>query len=198
LDSCTADVPVHHVPRARGERALRSPLLGDGVRAPLRQALVPFSDVRPAPLGPDSFHAAAPDRLTEAYRPLLDLCRLLADSLAPGPDAGATPCPAFLLNMEQVFERYVTGGFVRAGGRYGVSVQPLFVANRPAAGQPDIHMRPDLTLDDAGRPVLVVDAKWKRLPGTPLVTADLYQVLAYYTALDVQRAVLVYPGRRSR
>jgi len=85
-----------------------------------------------------------------------------------------------------------------AGGRYGVSVQPLHVGNQPVAGQPDLHLRPDVTLDRAGRPVLVVDAKWKRLKGTPLVTEDVYQVLAYCTALGVRRGVLVYPGRRDR
>ena len=49
-----------------------------------------------------------------------------------------------------------------------------------------------------GRPVAVLDAKWKRLRGTPLVTEDVYQVLAYAAALGVDRAVLVYPGRRNR
>jgi hypothetical protein len=46
--------------------------------------------------------------------------------------------------------------------------------------------------------VLVLDAKWKRLPAGRLVTADVYQVLAYCAALGVRRAVLVYPGRRDR
>jgi 5-methylcytosine-specific restriction enzyme subunit McrC len=167
----------------------------------LRQALGAFGDVSPVSLGPDSFSAAAPDRLTAAYRPLLDLCRLLADCLAPGPTAGGTPCPAFLIDMERVFERYVTNGIVRAfpeGGRYRVSVQPCHVANRLVAGQPDIQMRPDLTLNEAGRPVVIVDAKWKRLPPEGLLTDDLYQVLAYCTALDVSRAALIYPGRRNR
>ena len=31
-----------------------------------------------------------------------------------------------------------------------------------------------------------------------MVTADLYQVLAYCTALGLGRGVLVYPGRRDR
>ena len=56
-------------------------------------------------------------------------------------------------------------------------------------------MRPDLTVYRDGRPMLVVDAKWKRPIGAPAPT-DLYQMLAYCTALGVGRAVLVYPGRR--
>ncbi len=45
--------------------------------------------------------------------------------------------------------------------------------------------------------MLVVDAKWKRPAGAP-AAADLYQMLAYCTALGIGRAVLVYPGRRDR
>src|SRR5262249_54057652 len=81
---------------------------------------------------------------------------------------------------------------------WSVTVQPTSVANRPVAGQPDIHLRPDLTVDRAGRPVLVLDAKWKSLDATPLVTDDLYQVLAYCTGLGVRRAALLYPGDRGR
>src|SRR5262249_15305244 len=80
---------------------------------------------------------------------------------------------------------------------YEVLVQPWLTVNAPVAGQPDIHLRPDIILKKDGGPVLVADAKWKRLRGTPLVTEDLYQVLAYCTALGVGRGVLVYPGRRN-
>ena len=61
--------------------------------------------------------------------------------------------------------------------------------------RPALEMRPDVTVYRDGRPTLVVDAKWKRPAGAPS-PADLYQMLAYCTALGVGRAVLVYPGRR--
>jgi 5-methylcytosine-specific restriction enzyme subunit McrC len=197
----TIDVPCNQVPRATAELVLQSPLVGAEVRTVLARMIQPLAGVTLLPLGPDLFQAAGPNPLTEAYRPLLDLCRLLADSLSADPTAGRTPGPAFLLNMERVFERYVTRGVVGAfppGGRHDVAVQPLHLANQPIAGQPDIPVRPDLTINRAGRPVLVVDAKWKRLAGSPLVTEDVYQVLAYCTALGAEQAVLVYPGRRDR
>ena len=46
--------------------------------------------------------------------------------------------------------------------------------------------------------MLAIDAKWKRLDGSPLVTPDVYQMLAYCTALGVRHGVLVYPGGRNR
>jgi 5-methylcytosine-specific restriction enzyme subunit McrC len=197
----TADVPCNQIPRATAELVLRSPLLGEVARHALRRALTPFAEISPAVLGPEGFASAAADRLTEAYRPLLDLCRLLAESLSPGEAAGACPCPAFLLDMERVFERYLTAHCVAAWdgkGGLAASVQPLLRPHFPVAGQPDLSMRPDLILEREGRPELVVDAKWKRLPQGALLTGDVYQVLAYCAALGIERAALVYPGRRSR
>jgi 5-methylcytosine-specific restriction enzyme subunit McrC len=197
----TLDIPCNQIPRATADFVLRSPLPGEAVRAALRQSLGPFAAVHPVEVKPASFRAAETNRLTESYRPLLDVCRLLAEALDPGEAAGSTPCPAFLLAMDRVFESYVTGGIVRAfaeSKRYTVAVQPPYLANRPAPGQPDIHLRPDATIDRDGRPAVVLDAKWKRRAGCPVVTEDVYQVLAYATALGARRAVLIYPGRRDR
>jgi 5-methylcytosine-specific restriction enzyme subunit McrC len=195
----TADVPCNRVPKAVAELVLRSPLAGERARSAVRQALGGFDGIQSAPLEPDSFTQAASGRLTESYRPLLDLCRLLADGLAPTGREGAVICPAFLLDMERVFEGYVTRGIVAAfvgRDRFRVDVQPRHLANQPVAGQPDILLRPDMVLVRDGRAEVVIDAKWKDLAGSPLLTVDVYQVLAYCTALGVGRGVLVYPGRR--
>jgi 5-methylcytosine-specific restriction enzyme subunit McrC len=197
----TTDVPCNQVPKAVAELVLRSPLVAEPARAAVRQGLAGFDGVAAAPLAPDSFRRAAPDRLTAPYRPLLDVCRLLAEGLSPGEAAGTMACPAFLLNMERVFEEYVTRGVIEGcsgRGPFEVAVQPLHVANRPAAGQPDIHMRPDLLLRRDGVQAAVIDAKWKDVEAAAPEAADVYQVLAYSTALGVGRGVLVYPGRRER
>lgn len=200
-DEFSADVPCNQVPRATAERVLGCPLVSERVRGALRRSLAPFELVRPVPLTPETFSRAQPDRLTEPYRPLLELCWFLVEGLAPGEDAGAVQCPTFLLDMERVFERHVTAGAVRAfAGQEGftVAVQPEFRVTEPVAGHPGVRMRPDVVVSRDGEPRLVVDAKWKRLPKMPLITEDFYQVLAYCTALGVRRAVLVYPGRRNR
>ncbi len=202
FEDFTADVPCNQIPKATAERALRSPLLGATVRGSLRRALEPFASVTSIPVDRDSFATTTTDRRNEEYRPLLDLCRILLDSLGPGEQSGATACPAFLLDMEEVFERYVTAAVARAlagSSRITVSVQPLHVVNRSEANLPDIQLRPDFTIAVDGRLALVGDAKWKSLIGSPLVTADLYQVIAYCAALGgVKHGLLVYPGRRDR
>ena len=103
--------------------------------------------------------------------------------------------------MEEVFERYVTAGVARGcagSSQVTVAAQPPCVANQPADGLPDIHLRPDFTLAIGGRLFLVGDIKWKRLAGSPLVTTDLYQVITYCTALGIKEGVLIYPGHRDR
>jgi 5-methylcytosine-specific restriction enzyme subunit McrC len=197
FDDLTTDLPCNQLPRAVTERLLASPLLPETVRAALRQAMPVFDGVEIVPLTADL--CAAAERAPEGYRPLLDLCRLLADGLAPGENAGPTPAPAFLLDLERVFEGYVTRGVVEAfAGRsaHTVSIQPAHRITPALTGQPEITVRPDVVIDGEDGSVLIVDAKWKRLPKAGPVTADLYQMLAYCTALGVRRAALVYAGRR--
>jgi 5-methylcytosine-specific restriction enzyme subunit McrC len=188
----TTDVPCNQLARATAELVLRSPLLGDSVQQALRQALQGYADVTPAVLGPDLLQAAEPTGLTEGYRPLFELCRLLAEGLNPGEKAGATPCPAFLLDMERVFENYCVSSCVKplhtGQGAYGKYIGAIQSLHRFG----DLEMRPDLVLRQGEIPVLVLDAKWKK----DAVQQDIYQVLAYCAVLGGKQAMLVYPGRR--
>src|SRR5262249_33635406 len=107
----------------------------------------------------------------------------------------------FLLDMERVFERYLTAGITAAAAAadgYGVKAQHPVHVRALTAGQPDILMRPDVLVLRHDEPVLVLDAKWKDLPKNALIPEDLYQVLAYAQVLGLGRAVLVYAGRADR
>jgi hypothetical protein len=61
---------------------------------------------------------------------------------------------------------------------------------------PGLLLRPDIAILRAGRPEVIVDAKWKRLPEDGQIPEDVYQALAYACFLGTRRAVLVYPGRK--
>ncbi len=165
----------------------------------LRQVLTGYEDVQPAALTAETFTQAI--TVTDAYRPLLDLAYLLAEGLASGETAGSTLAPAFLLDMDRLFESYLTRCVTRGfdgRGQFTVGVQSLHRANRAIAGQPDLLMKPDLLLSRRGEPVAVIDAKWKHLSESSVIPEDVSQVLAYCAALGVGRGVLVYPGRRDR
>ncbi len=201
LDDFTTDVACNQVLRATVERLSASPLVADGTAAELRQTLPCFAEVRDVAITPALLDAACADRTAEAYRPLLDLCRLLLGGLGLHEKVGTLSAPAFLLDMEQVFERYVTRGVQAAfpaGKRASACVQKSYSFHHAVAGQPDLLVRPDVTVERGGKPYLLVDAKWKRTAGPRVPTADVYQMLAYAAGLGVGRVVLVYPGKRDR
>ncbi len=195
----STDIPCNQVPRAVAELLLRSSLVAEGTRHAVREALTGYEQVQPAVLTADTFSQAV--AVTDAYRPLLDLACILAEGFAPGDAAGNTLAPSFLLDMDRVFETYLTRCVTRGldgQGEDSVSVQPLSRVNRAVAGQPDLLMRPDLLLIRAGTPAVVIDAKWKQLSESSVIPEDVSQVLAYCAALGVGRGMLVYPGRRDR
>ena len=79
-------------------------------------------------------------------------------------------------------------------GRADLTLQAQ--ATTAVGDPPGLLLRPDLTILREGRPEVVVDAKWKRLPEDGQIPEDVYQALAYACFLGTRRAVLVYPGRR--
>lgn len=199
-DDLSIDIPCNQIVKATAEALLTSPLLGAEVRTALRQALVGFEGVSSVSLSPSLWETIGSERLPAEYPPLLELCRLLADSLTLCNAVRPIPAPSFLLDLERVFERHVTRGVVEAFTRnrtHTVAVQVAHSVTEPAVGQRDVTMRPDLTIDRDAQTILVLDAKWKRWTGSA-GTGDLYQVLAYGTALGAKGVVLIYPGKRWR
>lgn len=54
-----------------------------------------------------------------------------------------------------------------------------------------VRLEPDLSWWDAGRCVFAGDCKYKRTNGT-IPNADIYQMLAYLTALQLPEGLLIY------
>ena len=195
-DLHTANVPCNQAPRTVAQRLLESGLLSLAVRERLLVALAAFIEVEEVPLTADVLARLQLDRPPPGYGPLIDLCRLLIDSLGPTPSDGRQPAPAFLLPLERLFEQYLTRTVQQAFREHQVHAQITFLACSSIPRQPDVHIRPDVAIERNGQMLLVADAKWKRLPRTAVVTEDLYQMLAYCSVLPAPTAVLVYPGRR--
>jgi 5-methylcytosine-specific restriction enzyme subunit McrC len=194
----TADMAWNQVLKATAETLLASAPVRDGVRTALRRAVASLEGVQAASLDENDWPRLEAARLPERYRMPLDLCRLLLEGLGPGPSAGPVRAPAFLLDMERVWERHVTrmAFDAFAGGDEQVVVQQWRTIGHDAEGR-SLSIRPDVTIEHAGRTLLVLDAKWKR-PGDQPAPDDLYQVLTYAATLRAPAAVLVYPRRRSR
>lgn len=139
-------------------------------------------------LGPRHYH-----RLNDDYRFLHALSLLFLKGLAISEEVGTIPFNGFLLDMNKLFEQFIEEAFVAVCSRSsGVSAFPQ--RSRPLAQLRSApSFQPDMTIDDdMGRPISVVDAKYKRDSGMPQ-NSDLYQVIAYAVASRCKCAFLFYP-----
>jgi 5-methylcytosine-specific restriction enzyme subunit McrC len=97
----------------------------------------------------------------------------------------------FLFDLPRIFEDFVTvAASEELHARYGgVAYQqyPCHLDERHA-----VRMRPDLVWEFSGRPSAVADAKYKQGKASGYPDADLYQMLAYCTALHLPRGHLIY------
>ena len=130
------------------------------------------------------------DRLNEHYRDVTALSRLVLRHGAFESRRGHVRASGFLMNMNDVFQEFVT---VALREKLGVSADMLkeqAILSLDEGGR--VHLRPDLVWQDGGRCVFVGDAKYKRLADERIPNADLYQLLAYATALSLPGGLLIY------
>jgi 5-methylcytosine-specific restriction enzyme subunit McrC len=133
------------------------------------------------------------DRLNGHYREVVALARLILRHTSFETGRGGNRAPGFLMDMNVVFQDFVTQSLREALG----------VSDRTFRSDTSLH---HITLDEAGRVLLepdlswwdgstctfVGDAKYKRVRDERVPNADLYQLLAYTTALDLPGGLLIY------
>lgn len=107
---------------------------------------------------------------------------------------------ALLFDMNVLFEEYIARqaqAAFRAPGKQVVLQGPRRHLARSVTGGPAFQLQPDIVVREGGRPVLVIDTKWKKLDRRStregVSSADAYQMHAYATRYDVRQVVLLYP-----
>ena len=198
-DDFSADIAENQLLRAATERLLRIAGLRAATVAALRSIRANLADVSVlTPGAPLPFWR--PSRLNEGYQPALGLAGIvLAGSLFSheAPDSGVVlHADGFMVEMATVFEAFVTKALgtrlVEFGGRYDTQYpETLDRAN-------DVRMEADLVWTRHGEPVAVVDAKYKAEKPSGYPNADVYQMLAYCTALRLPVGHLVYAKGNER
>lgn len=187
-DDYSPDIAENQILRAALRRMLTVPGVPDMVRHRLLRQVHRLAEVSELLPG-----AALPgwsaSRLNARYQPALWLSEVILRAHSFELGRGRVPATGFLLNMAKVFEGFVVGALgsvleARFGGRtVGQDPWPL-----DAAGL--VAMYPDLVwYPQPGTPGLVVDAKYK---ADKVPNADVYQLLAYCTALGLTEGHLVY------
>ena len=171
----------------------RSGLLAGGVQQRVGQAYRLLRGIVGEPKRPFTVadcQAINYTRLNQDYQPLHALCRFFLTHTVPTlPQQGQAQTIPFLVNMAQLYERFVAI-WLQANLPTGWTLQ---VQEQVAVGQDEaLRFNIDLVLyDPQGQPHLVIDSKYKT-PDAPS-NPDFTQVVVYAQAKGCQQAVLVYP-----
>ncbi|TDD63817.1 restriction endonuclease [Actinomadura darangshiensis] len=191
-DDYTADIPENRLLLAATHRLLRLPGVPPGTRRLLRRLPLRLDGVERLTPGPPP-PAWTPSRLNARYHTALGIADLVLRGASCELDDGTTVrVDGLMLEMWRVFEDFLCVALAEALRPHGHGVR-LQDTRHHLDRAHRVRLRPDLVLDTGdGRPFTVVDAKYKT-GTTP--QSDLYQVLAYCTAMNLNRAYLVYASK---
>ena len=186
----TADLIENSYLKAAVSRSLRVADVQPIDRRRLMQHLVTLEDVADVRHHHTDHDRVVFNRLNEHYRPALRLARLVLDNLTLQDVLGETQASSFMLDMNELFERFVTERLRRAlRGRLDVKGQHHDQLDKERY----ITIKPDLLFSANSTPRFVADIKYKLTDDTAAGrNADYYQLLAYTTALDLPEGVLIY------
>ncbi|WP_327726892.1 McrC family protein [Streptomyces sp. NBC_00487] len=192
-DEFTTDIAENRILRTAVERLLRLPGVPRDVRRRLLHQRARLADVTAIVRGqpvPDWL----PTRLNARYHHALHLSRAVLDGISAEHSPGGLRIDGFLFDMNKLFEDFVTvalrEAFRTTGSGHTARLQDPHHLDKAAA----IRMKPDFVLygPDGGPPCAVVDAKYKAEKRGGYPDADLYQMLAYCTALGLREGHLLY------
>jgi 5-methylcytosine-specific restriction enzyme subunit McrC len=195
-DEFTVDIAENRVLRAALRRMLAVPRLDPNVRARLAHLDGRLDGVQ-------LLHAREQiprwlqSRLNERYQPALRLAEVVLRNCSAEAGPGGVRVAAFVVSMWKVFEDFVTTALTEAMRSYpGVTraqYESWLDVPKPGKAKGEIPMRIDIAHLVGRKPVIVFDAKYKVADSSGnYPNADHYQMLAYCTALGLDRAWLVY------
>ncbi len=191
-DEFTADIIENRIIRAALDQLRACGARSPTVARALREVEFAFRDVHLCKYSPQAVPEVSFTRLNEHYKPAIRLATLLLRSASFELRSSGVAAPAFLVDMNRVFE-----AFVHRALEEMLPVGKGELRRGAVAGHLDtddtIALKPDLTYWRSGRCVFVGDAKYKVRDGDRAASADVYQMLAYLTALDLRSGVIVYP-----
>ncbi|XVU26714.1 McrC family protein [Actinoplanes sp. CA-054009] len=189
-DDYSADIAENQILLAAVDRLRRTPEVPSAARRGLHRLAAALADVSRwvpgTPLPP-----VVETRLNLRYRPALRLARLVLTGRGIEHRSGGEQATGFAFDLNVVFEEWLTAVLREAvTARRGGTVVAQHRMHLDEGARVDL--RPDITWWRDGVCRGVVDAKYKRSSAN----ADLYQMLAYCTALGLPEGHLVYATDR--
>ena len=189
-DDFTDDIMANRLVKAAARRLGRMPLRSPAARRNLGWVTGILDTVSLVDFPRNDVPKVTFDRLNEHYRNVVELSRLVLQQNAFESRRGDVRASGFLMNMNEVFQEFLTVALREA---LGVSERAFEERNVGFLDEDClVRLKPDLVWREGGRYVFVGDAKYKRVKDERVPNADLYQLLAYVTALDLPGGLLVY------
>jgi 5-methylcytosine-specific restriction enzyme subunit McrC len=148
---------------------------------------------------PEDFDRFSYTRLNRAYEPVHRLARLLLEEMSLSEQLGDYEFVSFLLDMNELFERFVRAAFEAFTPSTSGKVLPQQTRAMGYRHWSDGSMRrwgtirPDIELTRRGHVAGVFDTKYKPTPAGQIHNPDVYQVLAYCVAESTNLGSLIYP-----
>ena len=130
------------------------------------------------------------DRINEHYRGVVGLSRLILRHSAFESERGVVHATGFLMDMNTLFQEFVTVALRETLGLTERVFREKNIDTLDVDGK--VHLRPDLTWWHGRDCQFVGDAKYKGIENESVPNADLYQLLAYVTALNLPGGLLIY------
>ena len=189
-DEFTDDIPANRLVKAAAYRLGGMRLRWPAARTGLGWVAAMLDNVSLMEFPPNAVPEVRFDRLNEHYQEVIALSRLVLRHSAFESGRGQVRASGFLMDMNVVFQEFVTQALREALGVSERELRESSIRTLDKEGQ--VRLRPDLTWWDGGACTFVGDAKYKNIAGERVPNADVYQLLAYVTALDLPGGMLVY------
>ncbi|MGO4593140.1 McrC family protein [Leifsonia sp. 2TAF2] len=189
FDEFTVDIDENRILAAAVERLMRLPLLDPASRRTLLHFRGMFAEVEALPRGLP-LPRTREDRRSEHYQPALSLARLILTNASIEHRVGEHTASAFLVDVAQVFEDFVSVALRDSLERSGGQVLSQRSDRLDALGYAVV--RPDIVWQSHERIDAVIDAKYKAERPAGYPNADLYQMVTYCTRYGLRDGHLVY------
>ena len=185
-DDITENQLVNAAARRLGGMRLRSPK----ARRDLGWIAAMLENVSPVEFAANDVPDVSYDRLNEHYRGVVGLSRLILRHSAFESRRGTVQASGFVMDMNVLFQEFVTVALREALGVSEHAFREKYINSLDQGGK--VHLKPDLTWWHGKDCLFVGDAKYKRIENESVPNADLYQLLAYVTALNLPGGLLIY------
>ncbi len=193
-DEFTDDILANQLVKAAARRLLRAGVRSAKARQGVGRVAAMLDGVSLREWLPNGVPDVTFTRLNEHYRNVTALSRLVLRRGEFESRRGAVRASGFLMDMNEVFQEFVTVALREklrlSETAFGDTFGEMSIGSLDEEGA--ARLRPDLVWRESGRCVFVGDAKYKNVTGDRIPNADLYQLLAYASALDLPGGLLVY------